>query len=148
MDLQSFSQFTNELNEAITVDGNKVQFREKGRDTGPTLGYTEDTPIGWYSNRYNPAAGFVIYPMSKADKAWFKSQNESTAGVFRMATDNQTTLIKVDFVANKITHFNTKKYEETDKITWEKRKYVWKEFFIDNNARAFKAFNVNGKSKW
>lgn len=130
---------------AQSVKAGKVEFRDAGHTTSDVRGYKGE-PIGWFSTNQNPG-GFVVFPLDATDLAWFKEQGESTKNVFRIATDIQTNLVKMNLAKNRVTFFDNETYMNTDKITWEKRSYTWN-LFIDATTRAYDAFNVDGTYRY
>lgn len=137
------------LNEArIKIDPKKVYIRDSERpDTHNDTVYKQDQPIGWFANRHNMAFGWAIFPLSSYDKEMMRDSGMKTDMVYRVASDKGTTIVKINLKSNRMVWSDDKKFAETDKIVWEKRWVTWDRLAIDNNARAFKAFNISGEFK-
>jgi len=110
--MQNFREF-------ITEQSSKVTFEDEGSYHNDTV-LKNQNPIGWFATKMNAAAGWLIFELDSADKKWFAEQKKSTKDVFRIATDKQTNLVKIDFKKAKVLWFDNEKYEKTDKISWEK----------------------------
>jgi len=83
-------------------------------------------PIAWFATNKNKL-GFWVYKLDKADLAWLKNSKESTKNVYRVVSDeNHTNIMKIDMKKGKVVFFDNKKYEDTDKISWEKQSYIYK----------------------
>lgn len=130
----------------IKLNPAKTILRDSGRTTADYFAY-KGSPIGWFANKTNMAVGWAVYPLDKADLAWFKAEKESTDNVFRVASEKGTSLVKINLKSNRMKWFDNKTYTETDKISWDKQWYSWDRMIIDNNARALKAFNTDGDYK-
>lgn len=138
------------LSEAkIKLDARKVYVRPSGNnsDTQNFTIYKQDTPIGWFANKHNMADGWAIFPLSIYDLEMLKESGVSPNMVYRVASDKGTTIVKINLKTNRMVWSDDKKFAETDKIFWEKRWVTWDRLAIDNNARAFKAFNTDGDMK-
>lgn len=120
----------------------KVFQRDKDGGTSDDAHGKMGKPLGWFATVANPAFGWVVYEIDDADKTWFKSQGESMKGVFRTLSGklNTKSIVKIDLKKGNIYFFNTKEYEDTDQITWEKRPVKFSRFFIDYGMQ--KNFNV------
>ena len=82
-------------------------------------GWKHQDCIGWLATSKNPAAGFYLHAPDANDIHWFGEENESLDDVFRYTTDKGNTgLIKLDAKKGKVSFFDNKKYENTDKIYW------------------------------
>jgi hypothetical protein len=132
--MKTYKDFITEMNEM----GSKSSF---GAVTQGSI-YKGGPSIGWLSTNKNPAAGFVIYELNANDLKWFKDEKVSTENILRVATDQVTTVLKFNFKKQRVTFFDQETYLNTDKISWEKRSYIWKTLIIVDNPAARKAFNV------
>lgn len=76
--------------------------------------------IAWFSNKHNQAAGWGIYAPDADDKAWFKSKGESLKNVFRVATDQTTSLVRFNFKGGTVAWFDNEHLLDTDEIRFMK----------------------------
>lgn len=120
--------------------------RERGRGSTQMAGYRDSQPVGWFNTKDN-RFGFVIHELDAGDKAWFKSEKQSTTNVFRFATDKSTGLVKLDFTKGKYTLFDNAKYEASDRIQWM-RPYQWLEFHVDGESKSYNVLGLKPPSSW
>ena len=142
--MKTFDQFLTESIDAIDLAKN-TQIRSKDK---PTTSFSDGVPrdqiehIIAYFQWTDIKDDRLVTPLTDADIHWFKEQNYPTKNVFRYYTDKGTNVFMLDLVKGKVKWFDNEAYENTDKITFEKRFYKYKLLIIDNTPKAWTAFNL------
>ena len=87
----------------------------------PIVGDGTKPYTAWLATKHNPAHGFYLTPPDKNDEKWFNDQGKPLKGVMRYHTEKGNTgLVKLDPVKGTVAFFDNEKYENTNKIYWER----------------------------
>ena len=127
--MKTFKHYLNEANYTI---------REKDRSTSihglENYNIKEEDVVGWFSNKYNPAAGWVLTKLTPFEQKEFNPKN--VKGIFRSYTDKGTSIVKVDAKTGKYSFLDNEKYENDSKIKFERMAKA-KVFMIDYGKEQF-----------
>lgn len=103
---------------------------------------SSNAPIGWFTTKHNSAAGWTVFPLDTDDIAWFKQQKEPMKNVFRVATDQSTSIIKFNFATGTYAFLDNEYLLDTDKIKFQKFSPYTK-FILTKDNRANKETGLN-----
>jgi len=116
----------------------KIFARKDNRKTSPISEEADnENIIGWFSNKFNPAFGWSVHPLTAFDIAWFESQNVSTKGVLRIASEKGLSIAKFNFDKHQVAFFDNTHYVATDEIKFE-RLSAFEKFIFDDERTATK----------
>ena len=99
-----------------------MKYRDDDRSTDNSK-YTAvqgKKPFGWFSNKYNPAFGWVIYELDKNDTSWLKREGVNVKDVYRVASDKGTSIVKFNFSTGTYAFLDNKYLEDTDEVRFDK----------------------------
>mgnify|MGYP000459925710 CR=1 FL=1 len=99
-------ELNQELNESVQFD---PEYTATG-DQGVSKEY-RNSKVGWFSNKYNRAAGWILTKLSPDDVKFIKSQGMSTKGILRSWSDQGNT----SFI--KVTEKGTYAFADNDHLT-------------------------------
>lgn len=122
--MKDFKEFVKDINEGNL--NSRVEVRDMGRYSSTDGGMIHSNPtyknniIGWFSNKYNPAFGWVIAKLDDYDTKWIKDAGFSTDGIYRSFTDKATNIIKINVRSGTYAFADSKWMEETDELRFEK----------------------------
>ncbi len=116
--MKTFSEIVAEINEMAT----NVTYREEGRPTTPSpLPLVKNHKVvGWFNNKANSAEGWVIYELDREDTAWLKTKLRSLDGIYRVATDKNTSIAKIDFNRGTYAFVDNKHLTDTDEVKFDR----------------------------
>lgn len=106
-------------------------------DVGHSKGLKTDTLIGWFSNKYNMAEGWMIHALTEDEKKEFGNKN-----IFRTYSErtDTTNIIKINIEKGTYA-FLSNRYEEENIIEFDKMS-SYKLLKIENSLLAFDEFNI------
>ena len=107
-------------------------------DVGKSKGLKTNTLVGWFSNKYNRADGWMLHALKPSEKKEFGSTN-----VFRSYTEgtDSTNIVKINLEKGTYAFLDNKEYEENSKIKFEKMS-PYSNIKIEKSELAFKEFNI------
>ena len=109
------------------------------------INMSKKTPIGFIATKDNLAEGWNIYPLDASDKMFLKKSNISQDGVYRIASNKNITLVKLNLKTARMWWADNEAIEEEDKLVFEKRPTTWDRIVVDSDY--IKEFNIKKKGQ-
>jgi len=134
--MKSFNEF---LVEELS---SRTQVRDDGRSTSSDNVDRDHQSkiVGWFSNKYNKAAGWALTTLSDYDAKWVKSHGHNPKSVFRSFSDNgNTSLVMINAKSGTYAFADNKHLTDTDELKFD-RPVKYSKLFIDKGKE--KAFGI------
>jgi len=126
--MKKFDELITEINSARLK---RVQFRGGGATTSPISNQmVKGSLIGWFSTKQNPAFGFNIHSLEREDVKWLKSMKVDVSDLYRIVTDKNTTIVKLNLGKGTVAFADNKHLEDTDEFKLEKAT-PYSKLFVD-----------------
>jgi len=127
--MKTYNEFISEGNAELIRNakiGSNVIYSEPNRRVTPINhpSVKNHEVIGWFSNKSNPAFGWVIHKLDSHDISWLRSKSINPKGIYRVASEHgsrvNTSLIKLNFKTGTYAFLDNKYLEDTDEIRFDK----------------------------
>lgn len=103
--------------------------------------YKGSHPIGWYSNKFNLAAGWGVFVLDSSDQKWLRDKKVKVKNLFRVSTDQTTSIVRLNMQKGTVAWMDNEYLMDTDKVRFKKAS-AFKQFVVINDSRSVKALGL------
>jgi hypothetical protein len=138
--MKTYKEHLNEKSKRVwqtPSDSKNIPWEFKGYKHGG-----QNPIIGWFSNKHNQASGWGIYALDKNDRAWLKDKKVPTKGLFRVATDQTTSIVRFNFKTGTVAWLDNEHLMDTDEIKFQKAT-PYSKVILTKDKRANKETGLN-----
>lgn len=114
--------FNNLITEISYMNLKRVHRRAEDERTSmrSNIMVSSQTLIGWFSTKMNLAAGFNIHTLESPDNKWLKDEKVNLTGVYRVVSDRDTNIIKLNLTKGTVAFVDNQYLEDTGDVKFKK----------------------------